>query len=63
MSNELILQCPVSKNRIEFRYDDNNVICEYTNIDYDYYKSYFLLLKTAIDSSIQRDYHNFVQLV
>ena len=63
MSNELILQCPLSKNRIELRYDGDNVLCEYTNIDYDYYKSYFLLLKMGIDESIKRGYKYFNQLV
>ena len=63
MSNELILQCPLSKNRIEFRYDGDIVLCEYTYIDYEYYKSYFLLLKTGIDESIKRGYKYFSQLV
>jgi hypothetical protein len=63
MNNELILQCPLSKNRIELRYDGEKVLCEYTNIDYEYYKSYFLLLKMGIDESIQKGYKYFSQLV
>jgi hypothetical protein len=61
--NELILQCPISKNRIEFRYNNETVLCEYTFIDYTYYKSYFLLLKNGIDESIKNGYKYFNQLV
>ena len=38
MTNKLILQCPISKNRIELRYEGDKVLCDYTNIDNDYYK-------------------------
>jgi len=63
MNNEVVFQCPFSKNRIELRYDDESVLFDHTYIDYEYCKSYFLLLKMGIDMSIKKGYKYFRQLV
>lgn len=63
MSQQLIFQCPISKNRIELSLINDTVNCEYNYIDYEFYKAYFLLLKTAIEKTINDGYQKFNQLV
>lgn len=62
---ELVFTCPISKNRIEFRLEEEtkSVYCEHNFIDEPMFKAYFVLLRGAIDTVLQKGYINFVQMV
>lgn len=63
MYEQMIFQCPLSKNRIEFNLIDDIVMCEQNVIDEENYKMYFLLLRLAIDELIKKNYKKFNQTV
>jgi hypothetical protein len=63
MSETQIFQCPVSKNRLEFKYVKETVYCEYSFMDENLFKGYFVLLRNAIDTAIEKGYKKFMQLV
>ena len=61
----LNFNCNISKNTIEYKCykSEKEAHIEYSNIDPDIYKSYFILLRTSIDTLKSKGYEKIVQLV
>ncbi len=58
-----MFECDLSENLIEYKMVGEKIFMERVEIDYDYPKLFFILLRKTVDGYIEKGYKKLVQTV